>query len=96
VSDDDIVGIEIRSGVNEEGVGFNTVVVSTQGGQMLLGQLDPGTVRTMALDWLGAAEAAETDGIVFRLLTERFGLEPEIAGGFVVSMRDLRDDGDDG
>lgn len=93
MSDDDVTGIEIRSGVNEDGVGFNTVVVTTEDGRMMLGQLDPATVRTMALDWLGAAEAAETDAIVYRLLRDRFGLDFPVIGMFVANMRELRDGG---
>ena len=81
-----LVSIDVRSGVNEAGEGFCTVIAHGQNGRMMLGQLDPETVRTMALDWLGAAEAAETDAIVFRLLRE-VGLPDEVVGNFVAKMR---------
>lgn len=92
MSDDDIEGIEVRSGVNEDGVGFCHVVVTTDGGRVLLGQLTPEEVRTTALDWIGAAEAAEQDAVVFGLLRDDVGLDlPEI-GEFLASMRRRRSD----
>jgi hypothetical protein len=96
MADDDVTAVEIRSGVTEAGVGFNHVVVTTKGGRVLLGQLDPTAVRSMALQWLEAAEAAETDSIVWRLLTDRFELPPQVVGGFIAGMRDLRDGRSDG
>lgn len=96
MSADDVANIEIRSGVNEDGIAFNTVVVTTGDGRMFLGQLDPNAVRTMALGWLGAAEAAEQDSIVARLLVDKFGLEWAYVGGFIADMRRLRDEEDDG
>lgn len=86
----DVTSIEIRSGVNEAGKGFCTVVVMTSDKQILLGQLDPETVRGMALDWLSAAEAAESDSIVYRIFTE-LDMPPEAIGKFLVDMRDRRE-----
>jgi hypothetical protein len=89
MADDDLVSVEVRSGVSERGDPFCTVVAETSTRQLLLGQLPPDTVRQMALDFLGAAEAAETDAIVFRLL-RRVGLEDAAIGRFVADMRDER------
>ena len=90
MSDDDIEGVEVRSGVNEDGEGFCHVVVTTGGGRVLLGQLDPETVRSMALNFLGAAEAAEQDAVVFGMLRDDVGLDlPEI-GEFLAGMRRRR------
>lgn len=78
--------IFISSGVNEQFEPFCTV--SVNGGD-LLGQLSPQEVRDMALQWLGAAEAAEQDSLVFRVAGQ-FGLEHRHAAAFVVEMRKLR------
>lgn len=90
MSDDDLVSVEVRSGVNERGEPFCTIVAETSSRALLLGQVPPDTVRKMALDFLGAAEAAETDAIVFRLL-RRVGLDDPAIGAFVADMRDERD-----
>ena len=87
----ELVSIGIQTGVNEQGQGFCTVVATSQERDLLIGQLPPDTVRKMALDWLGAAEAAETDGIVYRLLSSKFGLPLEAVGAFISQMRDERD-----
>ena len=78
--------IHITSGVNEKMEGFCTISVNNGD---LLGQLDPAEVRKMALQWLEAAEGAETDSIVFKMLSE-MELEPHVIGGFIARMRDLR------
>jgi hypothetical protein len=86
---DDLAGIDVRSGVNEHGKGFCTIVATAQGGHMLLGQLEPEEVRTMALAWLGAAEAAEQDAAVLRCI-RRLGLPEDLAGAIVAELRDER------
>ena len=91
VSKDDLVSIDVRSGVNERKEGFCTIVATAHGGRILLGQLTPNEVRDMALRFLGAAEAAETDAIVYQLLADKFHLEDNIIGHFIGDMRDLRD-----
>lgn len=58
------------------------------------GQLSPDEVREMALHWLGAAEAAEQDAVVFKMLTTDMELDIETAGRFLVRMRDLRGNSD--
>lgn len=86
----DVASIEIRSGVNERREPFNTVVVKTHGGQILLGQISPAMVRTMALDWLGAAEASETDAIIWKVLAEQFDLEDGPIAAVISMMRGER------
>ena len=88
---DDLVSIDVRSGVNERGEAFCTIVAAGGDGRMLLGQMPPALIRKIALDYLGAAEAAETDAIVYRLLRDKFGLELPVIGAFVAEMREERD-----
>lgn len=83
----DLKNIYISSGVNPRGKAFCTV--SINGGD-LLGQLSPGEVRDMALQWLAAAEAAESDSIVFRMLTEDIELPAGNALPFIEKMRERR------
>lgn len=87
----DLKDIFIHSGVNERWKGFCTVTVN---GGDLVGQLSPEEVRRLALDWLEAAEAAETDAIVGRILTSH-GAPPEVAAEFLVDMRKRRSRGGD-
>jgi hypothetical protein len=92
VSKDDLVSIDVRSGVNERGEGFCTLVATGGDGRMLLGQMPPDLIRKIALDYLGAAEAAETDAIIYRLLSDRFDLPHHVVGAFLVEMREARDE----
>lgn len=92
---DDLVSIDVRSGVNERGEGFCTIVATTGDGRMILGQLDPTTVRRMAMDWLESAEAAEQDAAVLRCV-RKLELPDELAGAVVAELRNSRADGDDG
>jgi hypothetical protein len=86
---DELEGIEVRSGVNDAGNGFCTIVVTAGGGRMLLGQLDPTEVRKMALAWLETAEAAEQDAAVLRLI-RKLELPDQIAGLIITELRDSR------
>lgn len=83
----DLRDIFISSGVNESGKGFCTVSVNHGD---LIGQMSPTEVRGLALQWLEVAEAAEQDGMLFGLLTERLGQEPEHAAYVIGEMRDFR------
>lgn len=58
-----------------------------------IGQLTPQEVREMALGWLAAADAAESDAAVFAELTDPKGLNlsDEMAGGFIQALRARRD-----
>lgn len=85
--------VEMENGVNKEGKPFVRVRATGEGrrGQpvVLVGQLDPGEVREMAIGWLGAAEAAEQDAAVLRVL-RRLELPEELAGLVIVELRNSR------
>jgi hypothetical protein len=87
----DLASIDVQSGVNGKGEGFCTLVATSTAGDILLGQMTPDEIRQLALQYLGTAEAAETDGILFRLLKEKFGLPLEAIGAFISDMRDERE-----
>lgn len=79
--------IEIESGVSLfTGQGFCQISLDGKP----IGQLDPEQVRTMALHWLSAADAAESDAAVFAEL-KIIGIEPEQAGRFIQSLRHRRE-----
>ena len=86
---DDIHNIESRSGVNDKDQGFITVVVTTGDGRMLLGQLDPATTRQLGMQFLEAAEAADQDAAVMRVI-HKLELPEELAGAIVAELRDSR------
>lgn len=85
-----LTGITIETGVNKEGEPFCIVTAQSAGSTALRGELAPEDVRTMALDWLGAAEAADQDALVFRLLTSKAGLDESSAAQFLREMRAAR------
>jgi hypothetical protein len=89
MADDDLRSIDVRSGVNERGEPFLTVVARAEGGSMIMGQLDPEEVRQMALAWLGAAEAAEQDAAVLRCV-RKLELPDELAAAVIVELRNSR------
>jgi hypothetical protein len=91
MASDDITAIDVHSGVNEKGEAFVTIVITTEDKKFLMGQVNPKELREIALQFLEAAEAAETDSIVYRLLRDKFGLDIEVVAGFVADMRDLRE-----
>ena len=70
--------------------GFVTVRAEDVNGGELVGQLDVEAVRTMALQFLQVAEAAEQDAIIFRMLTRDVGSTPDQAAAFVTKMREER------
>lgn len=55
------------------------------------GQLTPDEVRGMALQWLEVAAAAEADALVLAELMDGAGADAEVAGHFLVALRDRRD-----
>lgn len=89
--DDDLAGIFITNGVNEAGEPFLTVACHTSGGRITLGQLGPAEVRRMALNWLGAAEAAEQDAAVLRCI-RKLELPDVLAGAVITELRQSRAD----
>jgi hypothetical protein len=86
---DDLRSIDIRSGVNERGEPFLTIVATAEGGRMILGQLTPAEVRAMAMAWLESAEAAEQDAAVLRCL-RKLELPDALAGAIIAELRDSR------
>jgi hypothetical protein len=85
-----VTSINITSGVSLfTKKGFCTIEVDGKP----VGQLDPAEVRTMALHWLEAAEAAEMDAIVIAEMMDPEGLNlpMETAGQFVKALRRRRD-----
>lgn len=93
----DLAGIHVDSGVSAKtGQPFLTVRATGQRASdgekiVLVGQLDPAEVRTMALHWLEAAEAAETDAALLDHMTVDLGLPLEVVGQFVAALRARRD-----
>lgn len=71
---------------------FCLVEAVTTTGRRVAGQLTPNEVRIMALHWLSAAEAADQDAMVFAELTDGTGLDHELAGHVVASLRHRRAD----
>ncbi len=90
----ELVHVEVVSGTAQDAPdkyrGFVTVRALDKDGSVMMGQLDPKTLRDMALQFLEVAEAAEQDAIVFTMLTRDFGLEVGKAGHFVSLMRKER------
>jgi hypothetical protein len=58
----------------------------------LVGQLTPLEVRTLALQWLAAAEAAIHDAAVFALATTKLGMDERMAGQLISQVREHRAD----
>jgi hypothetical protein len=90
-----LAGIEVVSGAAEDddGDGFHgfvTVRALADDGSHMAGQLDPATVRKMALNFLSAAESAEQDAVVLTMLVGDLELEHSRAGAFVARMRQVR------
>lgn len=77
--------IYITSGVNPKGKPFCQVEWGTK-----KAQLDPDDVRTMALNWLTSAEAAEHDAAVFNELCQGMDLDINTAGAFIFALRSHR------
>lgn len=83
--------INILSGVSAfDGKGFCRVEAVLDDGTRVVGQLSPDEVRQMALGWLQAAEAAEHDAAVYAELTDSLGVTREVAGHFLIGLRDRR------
>lgn len=85
--------VHIESGVSAfTGKGFCAVHAIGEDGQPIAGgQLTPEQVRTMALGWLGAAEAAEHDAAVVAELVEQVGLSQQEAAAFLHGLRKRRE-----
>lgn len=90
-----LTNIFMTSGVNEEGNGFVTIaahgLIHEKDGIVLIGQLDPEEVRNHALAYLEAAEAAEQDAAVLRLI-RKLDLPEEMAGLIITELRESREE----
>lgn len=85
--------IDIQSSVNMKGKPFCMVTLfatADETAPLCQGQLAPEEVRELAYEWLHAAEAAEQDAMVFRLVTDRLKLGVKAAGAVVNDLRELR------
>ena len=87
----ELEGIYVTSGVNGKGEGFCTVSAHAASGIILVGQLPPKEVRTMALQWLESAEAAEQDAAVLRVV-RKLDLPDNLAGAVIIELRSSRDE----
>lgn len=89
-----LTGIEVISGTAQDSPtefrGFVTVRATAEDGSFLTGQLDPDELRVMAMHFLQAAEAAESDAVVMTLLVKEVELQTQAAAHVVMRMRDLR------
>lgn len=85
----DLAHINIENGVNEQGQPFLSVTAISTKGEMMLGQLSPDEVRNHALAYLEAAEAAEQDAAVLRVV-RNLGLPDEMAGAVIIELRNSR------
>lgn len=93
MSDDDLAHIDIRSGVNEAGEAFCTVVARNESGTvMLMGQLSSDEVRRHALGYLEAAEGADQDAAVLRCV-RKLDLPDQLAAAVIAELRDSRGSG---
>lgn len=92
----ELAGIETISGTAQDPDGsfrgFCTIRATDTDGNLMSGQVPPEALRTMALQFLETAEAAEQDRIIFQLLTGRIELPVEIVANIVREMRELRYD----
>lgn len=85
--------IESMSGVNDALDGFCTIrAVGEVDGRTvsLIGQIDPTTVRELAMQFLESAEASESDSIVAKELIETVGLPMEQSLMFIAALRARR------
>lgn len=90
----DLEIVEAGSGLNHKLAAFCTVRAfgSIAGRRYsLTGQVSPAELRGMAMQFLAAAEAAESDAIVAAELVETAGVDQNAALGFVASLRKRRE-----
>lgn len=82
--------IGVTSGVSEAGEPFIAVRATAEDDRfVLLGQLTPDELRQQAMYFLAAAEAAETDALVYKVLGG-MGMEPSGRARFIALLREAR------
>lgn len=88
----DLERIDLTSGVSAfTGEPYVHVAAIVDGEVAGFGQLSPAEMRAHGLAALEAAEAAESDALVFAELTETAGLEAPSAAAFLVALRARRE-----
>jgi len=86
----ELVGVSVLSGVSLfTGDGFCAVTAHLADGPSFTGQLSPAEVRAMALQWLEAADAAESDAAVVAELRE-LGSPDDVCMAFLNALRRRR------
>lgn len=82
----------INSGISAmTGAGFVTIeAISKEEEVIVMGQFTPAELRDHALACMEAAEAAESDAIVLKLLTTEVEMSVADAAVFIQAIRDLR------
>lgn len=85
----DLTSVFVTSGVNEQGQPFVTVAAHGHDGVILMGQLTPDRVRTMALNFLATAEAAEQEAAMLRVV-RHLELPDQLAGAVIIELRNTR------
>lgn len=86
-----LTNIFMTSGVNEKGEGFVTIAAHGDDGTILVGQLDPEEIRKHAMGYLEAAEAADQDAAVLRVI-RNLELPEELAGMVITELRNSREE----
>lgn len=86
----DLVDVSVLSGVSLfDGAGFCQVTAHLADGPSFTGQLSPAEVRAMALQWLEAADASESDAAVVAEL-RALDTPDELVMGFLNALRRRR------
>ena len=78
------------SGVNDRGEPFVQMAQTRDGKRLLLGQMTPSEARSLALQGLEAAEAAETDAFIWGYFTSKMDLKPAAIAALIADFRDFR------
>lgn len=83
--------VNVESGVSAfDGKAFCRIECKGTEGDVMIGQLDPDTCRSMAVQWIEAADAAEFDAILLDFLINTIGLDNQSVGNILVEMRKRR------
>ena len=89
----ELADIQIEAGLNENQQAFLQVRASGTGqghDVVLYGQIPPAAARSMAVQWLAAAEEAHTEALVARTLMAVFDIPEEPALLMVAHLRAAR------
>lgn len=89
----ELTNIAIESGVSIfDGKAFCRVTCTSSDGDIWSGQLDPGTVRSLATSWFEAAGAAEHDAALLKFMKITFDIPEEAAATMLGELRKLRNE----